>query len=383
MEPQRHHSNGQAPFGPPCRSDKSKNPELISVIIPSYCCAEYIAQAIESVLTQTFPAYEIIVVNDGSPDTEQLEAALSPFRDRIRYIKQPSRGPSGARNKGILEARGEYVACLDGDDYWAPSHLASHIELIRRNPGLQLVYCDSVLVKDNNPYARSFEIQPQCSKVTFDSLLVEDSAIVTSTAMFSRDAVLSAGLFDETFMRCEDFEMWLRMASNGTRIGFHSEASVFHRVNDSGLSADTMAMKKDRIRAYYKAQKFGPGAQQREVIGKLIATIENQCHVQEMKNALGAGDYQAAYNAGKRARALQGNWKLSVSLTALKVAPQLFRTLHRIRTWVIRDSAHVAAKDREILAYAGEDNNGARPRDADAHAISRETRTRDNIGSLA
>src|SRR5258708_10595177 len=88
-------------------------PVLVSVVIPAHNAANSIAEALTSVVNQTFSNYEIIVVNDGSPDTTLLERALELFRQRIRYIKQENQGPSGARNSGILAARGKYVAFLD------------------------------------------------------------------------------------------------------------------------------------------------------------------------------------------------------------------------------------------------------------------------------
>src|ERR1035438_7963147 len=101
---------------------------LLSVIIPAYRAAQYIAAALDSVLAQTFKGYEIIVVNDGSPDTEELERALEPYRDRIIYLLQENQGLSGARNNGIRAARGTYIAPLDADDVWAPEHLAAQLD---------------------------------------------------------------------------------------------------------------------------------------------------------------------------------------------------------------------------------------------------------------
>ena len=103
---------------------------LVSVIIPAYKAAGHIVSAIESVLAQTFSDHEIIVINDGSPDTSQLLEVLSPYRDRIRYLEQPNQGPSGARNTGIRAARGTYVAFLDSDDSWSPSYLGEQIRLL-------------------------------------------------------------------------------------------------------------------------------------------------------------------------------------------------------------------------------------------------------------
>src|ERR1035438_221584 len=95
---------------------------LVSVIIPAYRAAASIAATLESVLAQTFRDYEIIVVNDGSPDSEAVETALEPYRARIVYLRQQNQGPGGARNTGILTARGKYIALLDADDVWYPEH---------------------------------------------------------------------------------------------------------------------------------------------------------------------------------------------------------------------------------------------------------------------
>src|SRR6266404_4236386 len=227
MESKNGGSNGGAPtpfasdFSPNLSGDKDS--KLVSVVIPAYRCSQYIAQAVQSVLAQTFPAYELIVVNDGSPDTPLLEAALAPFLGKIRYQKQATRGPSGARNAGILQARGKYVAFLDGDDYWRSDHLAKLMALFQRDAALDLAYCDCILLKGDKPFANTFSIEPQCEVVNFDSLLVESCAISTSSAVVSRESILKAGLFDEGFRRCEDFDMWLRLAFVGARMTYHSE----------------------------------------------------------------------------------------------------------------------------------------------------------------
>jgi glycosyltransferase involved in cell wall biosynthesis len=311
--------------------------ELVSVVIPAYRCAQYIGQAVESVLAQTFPAYEIIVVNDGCPDTPLLEAALAPYRDRVRYIRQPTCGPAGARNTGILRARGKYIAFLDGDDYWCTDHLAKQIAMLRQDPALDLVYSDTILLKDERPVARAFDLQPQSTQVTFESLLAEHSAISTSSTVACRDAIMAAGMFDESFLRCEDFDMWLRMSFAGSRMAFQSEARVHHRISDVGLSADRWAMKKDRIRVYQKIDATLPVSEpQRRIVREMVAMTEAQCDVERMKHALEAGDYNQAVEAADRAAAFQNNWKVKISRFCLRIAPRLFRRLHLARSFVLR-----------------------------------------------
>jgi glycosyltransferase involved in cell wall biosynthesis len=305
---------------------------LVSVIIPAYRCAEYIAQTIESILSQSFTDYEIVIINDGSPDTALLEKVLEPYREKICYLKQGTRGPSGARNTGILKARGKYVAFLDSDDYWEAEHLSKHMGMLKRDQALDLVYCDYFLVKAEKPSARAFSVEPQSPPINFDSLLVERCTIGTSTTVISRAAIIGAGLFDESLMRCEDFDMWLRLAFGGARMAYHSDAPVFHRITESGLSADRWSMKKDRIRVYEKMASTLPiSVEQLETIHQLIKKAEADCHIDELKHAVERGDYEAAQEAMDRARAIKDRWKLKFSAFALKLAPGLFRRFHLAR----------------------------------------------------
>src|SRR5580704_11335265 len=116
----------------PTRSGAPVSP-AVSVIVPAYNTAEFIAETLDSVFQQTFTNSEVIVVNDGSPDTEKLEAVLEPFRHRIVYLKQENRGLSGARNTAIRKARGEFLAFLDSDDMWLPKYLETQVDFLEKN----------------------------------------------------------------------------------------------------------------------------------------------------------------------------------------------------------------------------------------------------------
>src|SRR5262245_38133059 len=93
---------------------------VVSVVIPAFQAGHEIGAALASVFAQTFRDFEVIVVNDGSPDVTELDVALAPYRSRIRYLAQRNKGPAAARNRGIREARGRYIAFLDADDEWWP-----------------------------------------------------------------------------------------------------------------------------------------------------------------------------------------------------------------------------------------------------------------------
>lgn len=329
-------------------------PPLISVVIPAFNCARYIAQAVGSVLEQDFPDFELILVNDGSPDTPLLESELTPYRDQIRYLKQESRGPSAARNAGIRLSTAKYIAFLDGDDFWQPEHLSTMMRLFESNPALGLTYCDCILLKGDKAAGRYFEVQPQAESVDFDSLLVENCAIATSTVVASREALLTADIFDENLRRCEDFDLWLRMAFKRLPMTYDTGAKVIHRVNEIGLAADPFAMKKDRILVYEKVLATLPvSPQQARVIRKIIAGIRGEFFLEQMKSALAAGDYQAARRFADQTSEFQKNWKVNLTRILMHVSPQLLRRVFLRRARFIGDRAYGSASQ-------GEDFTGAR-----------------------
>ena len=113
---------------------------LVSVIIPAYKVAPFINETLESVFAQDLNDFEVIVINDGSPDTEDLEVALEPYKERITYLKQANLGAGAARNAGLRAARGTYVAFLDGDDIWFPIFLSEQIRFLETGDGFDLVF---------------------------------------------------------------------------------------------------------------------------------------------------------------------------------------------------------------------------------------------------
>ena len=128
----------------------------VSVIIPAYRASRDIADALASVFSQTFTDFEVVVVDDGSPDAAELEAAVAPFRDRIRFIVQPNRGAGAARNTAIRASTGRLLAFLDADDRWTADFLARQVALIESDRRLALVYCDARLSGDSPLAGRRF-----------------------------------------------------------------------------------------------------------------------------------------------------------------------------------------------------------------------------------
>jgi glycosyltransferase involved in cell wall biosynthesis len=231
---------------------------LVSVIIPTFNNADYLVQAIESVLAQTYQNFEIIVVDDAS--TDNTEQVLQPYAERICYVRQDQCGPSVARNRGILQAHGELIAFLDADDLWRPAKLARQVEYLDCHPEACLVYTDFTRGSQpgSNNESRLQVFKPRDSADAFHSLL-EENFIATPTVMVRRSALGHSGLFDPTLRGSEDLDLWLRLAGqplpagepSGLRrrsFGFIDEILVDVRQHESNTSR-TVDFIHEQIRA--------------------------------------------------------------------------------------------------------------------------------------
>jgi glycosyltransferase involved in cell wall biosynthesis len=171
---------------------------MVSVIIPAYRASADIPDALALVFAQTFSSFEVIIVDDGSPDATELEAAVAPYRNRVRYLVQRNRGAGAARNTGIRAARGRYVAFLDADDRWHEDFLRRQTCLLDAHPECGLVYSDAVISGDT-PLAgqRFMDTAPSAGAVTLLSLIRQQCNIMLSTVVVRRTPLVEAGLFDE------------------------------------------------------------------------------------------------------------------------------------------------------------------------------------------
>jgi hypothetical protein len=290
------------------------------VVIPAYQAEGHIAQALDSVFAQAFTSYEVLVVNDGSPNSEALERVLRPYWLKIRYLRQENRGPSAARNAGILQAQGKYVAFLDSDDQWFPHHLARQVEMLEESPGLGLAYANCLLTRDGIPIGTSFQLSPQAPQATFETLLREECRIGTSSVVASRQVLLDAGLFDESLRRCEDFDLWLRLGHRGSGIRYDSQVQVRHQ-RKNGLAADVESMKRALIRVFQKVAELPITPQQCRFVQQRIARVEAELQLERARKSLVAEEFDVALAAAQSARSSLDSWKLSLAVLGLKLCP--------------------------------------------------------------
>lgn len=200
--------------------------DLVSVIIPSYNCGEFICEAVDSALAQTYPNIEVIVVDSSTDDTRQQ---LSKYGDRIRYLYQPPRGLSAARNFAVQHARGEWVALLDADDVWHPQKTA--IQLLA---ALSLGECALVSSASARLLPAALQPGPVTRQLSVADFLVS-TPIGPSGTILRRDALMAAGMFDESLAFVEDRDMWLRMAA-GYRCCYVDSPCWWYRLRDGQMS---------------------------------------------------------------------------------------------------------------------------------------------------
>ncbi len=243
---------------------------LVSVIVPVYGVERYIQEAVNSVLGQTLKDFELLIVDDESPD-KSIEICKQFDDNRIRIISQKNRGLAGARNTGIRNAQGRYVAFLDGDDLWLPEKLSTHIEHLDSNQDVGISFSSSLIIdEDSKPTGES--LNPKLKNIDFIDLLKSNPIGNGSAAVVRREtlddiaydakrgaSVVEINYFDETFRRAEDIELWLRiLLKTSWQIEGIKPATTLYRVNNQGLSANFEQQLKSLQKVLDKASSYAP-----------------------------------------------------------------------------------------------------------------------------
>jgi len=184
----------------------------ISVIIPTYNRRHTLERAIDSVLSQTFKPFEIIIVDDGSEDGTRNW--LQEAYPSIKYIYQPNNGVSSARNKGIRSSRGSWIALLDSDDEWMPEKLEDQVIFINENPGSLFCHTNEIWIRNGvrvNQMKKHKKYGGDIFKYCLDMCRISPSSSLIKKEVFE-----DVGLFDESLTVCEDYDLWLRITANYT-----------------------------------------------------------------------------------------------------------------------------------------------------------------------
>ncbi len=304
----------------------------VSVIIPAYRVTEYIAETLDSVLAQTFTEYEIIVVNDGCPDTLALERVLAPYREKIVYIKRENGGLSAARNTAIRAARGEFLALLDGDDAWEPGYLAYQLGVMEADREAAVVYCNGTVFGDSPQTGRLLmDLSPSEGPADFAAIVRMRCQVVVSV-MARRDAIVRAGMFDPELRAVEDFDLWLRLALGGNKIVYHRQPLIRYRRRAGSLSSNSVWMRQCAVRVLEKIEREFPlNASDRAALEEGKARFKADIEYFEGKEALAKGDVQAAIRGLSAANRHLHRRGLALKIRMLELFPKLTLAMSRWR----------------------------------------------------
>lgn len=305
---------------------------LVSVIIPAYDIAEYVAEALDSALAQTFKSFEIIVVNDGSPDTAELETALTPYFEKIVYLKQANGGAAAARNAAIAASRGSILAFLDGDDVWYAKKLEKQVDFLNSN-NFEMVYCNAMLFGEPLFEGKTFmETAPSEGVVTPTSLLDGRCNVLTSGNIVRKKSVIKYGMFDEKAIRTEDFELWFRLCKNGVKIGFQTDIMLKYRIRAGSLTGNNFEKAARSIAALEVVkEKNELTDSELKVWRNKLAEFKARLSLEKGKHDLINGNFAEARRNFADANNFDQKLKLKAIMWLLAISPQLvlklFKTL--------------------------------------------------------
>lgn len=296
----------------------------VSIIIPAYNIARFISETLNSVFIQTFTDFEVIIINDGSPDTEEFEKALEPYLEKIVYLKIENIGAGAARNFGIEEARGELLAFLDGDDIWFPEYLESQIAFLEKN-GFDLVYSDAILFGGSAADGRNYMLDaPSEGETDFDSLLDLRCNVITSGTVVKRKNVVEVGMFEWEKVRAHDFILWLKLAKNKTKIGYQKKVLLRYRVRIDSLTGDSFQKIQREIDVFQRISKFIELEEaHKKITQKHLERLNAAMEVERGKSYLLQKKFDSARQAFEAGNRYQHSIKLNVIIWALRLTPNL------------------------------------------------------------
>jgi len=304
----------------------------VSVIMPAYNVAAYIGAAIESVKTQTFGDWELLVVNDGSTDTTcETVQRVAAGDERIRLLTKPNGGISTARNMALAASCGEYMAILDSDDVWEPAYLAEQVAVFSRQPDIDIVTSNGWFLGSrlDGQLARPYpDARPQ---PTLQTILADETSIFIMS-IFRRRVYDAIGGFDETLRTNEDYDYWLRSALAGFRFWRNDRPLCHYRRRDDSVSAIDLNMLAGILRVYGKIR---PLLQDRpaelRTLEAQVARFERESLAAHARRALTTGDAAGAASHLSALYAQGGGPAIGVASFMARRMPRLLARAYQWR----------------------------------------------------
>lgn len=287
----------------------------VTVITPLYNSAKFVCQTLDSLVAQTYPDWECILIDDGS--TDDTASVVRHYLDdpRFRYMRQDNAGIAGARNAGIAAASGEWICLLDHDDLWLPTKLEKQVARAQSGE-CDIVFTDALIIRNDERwvYSRGFpEIIPRLldaengAAVDISALLLQLNFMCTSSVMVRKSLFLKHGLLDLRAVPADDYEMWLRCLPE-LRIAFINEPLVQYIIHERNFSADATLMCAKTIYALEKTRrKYAGNSERLSQVDRALALLYETL----FDLLLESGAYFAAFGHALRlmGRGVRG-WRL-------------------------------------------------------------------------
>lgn len=310
----------------------------VSIIIPNYNTAHFICETIESVLAQTFTDIEVIVINDGSPDSRDLAMVLQPYLECIIFVnKTYNDGTSATRNQAAEIASAEKLVFLDADDIWMPSFLED-ISRFLEDGRYDMAYADcSFFSETGGPHKHFPELNPEQGLITRELLINGKCHILPSGCLIRRSAFVKAGRFDASVKRTEDFDLWMRMIFSGARIGYLRKVLFAFRLSPASGSGDAVVRIERSIECWRTLQaklEFTEGETrtiERHILADEAAALRARarddifaCRWNDAIRSIRSAHEKAA----ELGLPLKHRIKLKVVLWLLRIWPSLLRSIY-------------------------------------------------------
>ena len=298
-----------------------------TVVVAAYQVADLIGDGIESILAQSTPPFEIIVVDDGSSDG--LESTVRRFGDRVAYLRQPHRGAAAAMNTGIDAASGDYVVFIGADDVFSPRRLEALTALAVSRPDLDILTTDAYVAVGNTPFRRFYdETNPFVSEDQRAEILERNFVFGHATAL--RQRLVEIGGFDESIRWTSDWELWIRMILGGSRIGLVNEPLATYRLWERSLSSQRLNQSRGKVMTLGRTI-LSPALTdaEREVVRRNLARCRRDVTAGEAELALVEGTPGARGRALAIARDSRFPPKTRVKAFAAALLPHLAASLLR------------------------------------------------------
>ena len=247
------------------------NEPLVSVIIPNYNYENFIVRTVESVFSQTYKNFEIVVVDDGSNDNSIK--VLNTFGNKIKIIEQENAGVSAARNNGVKNSTGDYIAFLDADDVWLPEKLEKQMKKFETDSETGFVHSSMKLINSEDK-----QIGEICNgmegQVSEEFLRFKKGVVVGagSTGVVKREIFNEIGGFDSRLSTAADWDFCYRIAKK-YKIGFVEEPLVLYLIHDSNMHSNISVMESDMMLGFEKAFSASPSQDKNDCYSNLHLTL--------------------------------------------------------------------------------------------------------------